>query len=248
MIVENIFKIKMYPFQFYTNICSLLFLTTLFHYPLQYINLENKYFERYSVNLMRSVSCFMVFTEALDILVTYGFQNHCASLQLQENVDLFYFFLAYIYYDTVLLMYQHYLGLEKKLRYDLLLHHLLTLFSLTFIQNYELYSFVPYICLSEGISIISGVKLLANIFKHNVIAKYCINYRLYFLIYFRMILLWPFIAYQFYIQMDNKECNSEIFNYENFGYVIMAIMMIYSAEYLWYMRGKSELKLLTKNL
>ena len=44
--------------------------------------------------------------------------------QIQENVDLFYFFLAYIYYDTILLMYQHYLGLEKKLRYDLLLHHL----------------------------------------------------------------------------------------------------------------------------
>ena len=54
--------------------------------------LENKYFERYSVNLMRSVSCFMVFTEALDILVTHGFQNHCASIILQENVDLFYFF------------------------------------------------------------------------------------------------------------------------------------------------------------
>jgi hypothetical protein len=197
---------------------------------------------------MRSVSCFMVFTEALDILVTHGFQNHCTSLKLQENVDLFYFFLAYIYYDTVLLMYQHYLGLEKKLRYDLLLHHLLALFSLTFIQNYELYSFVPYICLSEGISIVSGVKLLANIFKNNVIVKYCINYRLYFLIYFRMVLLWPFIAYQFYIQIENSTCNSEIFNYENFGYVMMAIMMIYSAEYLWYVRGKSELKYMCNNL
>jgi hypothetical protein len=238
----------MYPFQFYTNICSLLFLTTLFHYPLQYINLENKYFERYSVNLMRSVSCFMIFTESLDILITHGFQNHCTSLQLQENIDLFYFFLAYIYYDIVLLMYQHYLGLEKKLRYDLLLHHLLALFSLTFIQNYELYSFVPYICLSEGISIVSGVKLLANIFKHNVIAKYCINYRLYFLTYFRMALLWPFIAYQFYNQIENSTCNQEIFNYENLGYVMMAIMMIYSAEYLWYMRGSSELKMLSKNL
>ena len=231
----------MYPFQFYTNISSLLFLSILFHYPLQYINLENKYFERYSVNLMRSVSCFMIFTEAVDILLTHGFQDHCSSTLLQQNVDLFYFFLAYIYYDTVLLMYQHYLGLEKKLRYDLLLHHLLALFSLTFIQNYELYSFVPYICLSEGISIVSGVKLLANIFKNNKIAKYCIYYRLYFLIYFRMSLLWPFIAYQFYNQIENSECNQEIFNYENLSYVLGAIFMIYSAEYLWYIRGKSEL-------
>lgn len=251
----------MYPFQFYTNITSLLFLTTLFHYPLQYINLENKYFERYSVNLMRSVSCFMIFTEAIDILLNHGFQNHCSSILLQENIDLFYFFLAYIYYDTVLLMYQHYLGLEKKLRYDLLLHHLLALFSLTFIQNYELYSFVPYICLSEGISIVSGIKLLANIFKNNKIAKYCILYRIYFLTYFRMPLLWPFIIYTFYNNIDNTQCyyvqednnsclhkenicNKKIFNYENLSYVLGVVFMIYSAEYLWYIRGKNELKIL----
>ncbi len=232
----------MYHLQFYTNIASLLFLTTLFHYPLQYINLENKYFERYSVNLMRSVSCFMIFTESIDILLNHGFQDHCSSTYLQENIDLFYFFLAYIYYDTVLLMYQHYLGLEKKLRYDLLLHHLLALFSLTFIQNYKLYSFIPYICLSEGISIVSGIKLLANIFQNHKIAKYCIYYRLYFLTYFRMALLWPFIIYTFYTHINSESCNNEIFNYENLIYILGTIFMIYSAEYLWYIRGHNELK------
>ena len=91
MLVElNIINIKkMYPFQFYTNICSLLFLTTLFHYPLQYINLENKYFERYSVNLMRSISCFIIFTDGLNIILNNGFQNHCINYLLPENIDLF---------------------------------------------------------------------------------------------------------------------------------------------------------------
>lgn len=237
----------MYPFQFYTNIASLLFLSTFFHYPLQYINLENKYFERYSVNLMRSVSCFIIFTESVDILLNHGFQNHCSTVQLQENIDLFYFFLAYIYYDTVLLIYQHYLGLEKKLRYDLLLHHLLAIFSLTFIQNYELYSFIPYICLSEGITIVSGIKLLANIFNNTNIAKYCIIYRIYFLLYFRMLLLWPFILFDFYNNINIDMCNKEIFNYENLSYILTAIFMIYSAEYLWYKRGISELYHLKKN-
>ncbi len=237
----------MYPFQFYINIFSLIFLSTLFHYPLQYINLEEKYFERYSVNLMRSVSCFIIFTQSIDTILTYGFHNHCSlNPYVQEDYDLFYFFLAYIYYDIILLIYQHYLGLEKKMRYDLLLHHLLALFSLTFIENYKLYSFIPYICLSEGISIVSGIKLLANIFNNKLIAKYCIYYRIYFLIYFRMILLWPYILYSFFSNIYNTNCNKEIYNHENFNYVIMAITMIYSAEYLWYVRGKSELKYLNE--
>ncbi len=231
----------MYPFDFYINISSLLFLTLLFHYPLQYIHLEQKYFERYSVNLMRSVACYMIFSQSCESLFYHGISMDCTQYHSDQR-DLFYFFLAYIYYDTVLLIYQHYLGLEKKLRYDLLLHHVLAIFASTFIENYRLYQIVPYICLSEGISIVSGFKLLANIFQHKQLTKYCIQYRLFYLLYFRMPLLWPYILYTFYSQMDQNTCDSGIYNYENLGYFIMCIMMIYSAEYLWYIRGKNELK------
>ncbi len=238
----------MYPIIFYTNLASLALLTTLFHYPLQYIHLETKYFERYSVNLMRSVACYMIFSQSCESLFHNGLTYHCNSHQ-EEHYDLFYFFLAYIYYDTVLLIYQHYLGLEKKIRYDLLLHHLLAIFACTFIENHQLYQLMPYIGLSEGISIVSGFKLLANIFQQKELATYCIQYRLYFLTHFRMTLLWPYVLYLFYSHIDNDQnqvkqevCNPEIYNYENLTYFIMCITMIYSAEYLWYLRGKNELK------
>jgi hypothetical protein len=239
----------MYPIPFYINLCSLSFLTILFHYPLQYINLEKKYFERYSVNLMRSVACYMIFSQSCESLFHHGLTYDCTSYH-PDHYELFYFFLAYIYYDTVLLIYQHYLGLEKKIRYDLLLHHLLAIFAFTFIQNNNLYQLTPYIGLSEGISIVSGFKLLANIFQQKELTTYCIQYRLYFLTHFRMTLLWPYILYLFYSQigmnsMDlhkNEICNPDVYNYENFTYFIICIMMIYSAEYLWYIRGKNELR------
>jgi hypothetical protein len=140
-------------------------------------------------------------------------------------------------------MYQHYLGIEKKLRYDLLLHHILAIFTATFIEHHQLYALTPYICLSEGISIFSGIKLLANAIHHPKLATYCIQYRLAFLIYGRMLLLWPYILYLFYSHMSPEYgCNPEVYNRENISYVMMAIAMIYSAEYLWYVRGKSELK------
>ncbi len=231
-----------YPLFFYTNLSSLIFLTALFHYPLQYVRIERVYFERYSVNLMRSVACFMIFSQALQTLFDQNFTYNCISYTESEH-DLFYFFLAYIYYDTVVLIYQHYLGLEKKIRYDLLLHHVLAIFASTFIEKNGLYALTPYICLSEGISVVSGVKLLANVFRRNDMAKYCIQYRMAFLLYGRMMLLWPYVLYLFYshVNMDGK-CDPQVYNMENFGYMMISICMIYSAEYLWYIRGKSELK------
>ena len=232
----------MYPLFFYTNVSSLALLTILFHYPLQYLQLERVYFERYSVNLMRSVACFMIFSEACQIIFKDDFQ-YTPHIMKSDHYYLFYFFLAYIYYDTVILIYQHYLGIEKKIRYDLLLHHILAIFACVFIENQELYALMPYICLSEGISIVSGVKLLANLFQQHVIVKYCIQYRLLFLVYGRMMLLWPYILYLFYSHIDDSSGTVESqHNYENFGYMVMCIAMIYSAEYLWYLRGKSELK------
>ncbi len=232
----------MYPFIFYLYLSSFSFLTVLFHYPLQYIELEKVYFERYSVNLMRSVACFMIFTQACESLFYRNLHFDCTQYHADEY-ELFYLFLAYIYYDTVLLMYQHYLGVEKKLRYDLLLHHILAIFTTSFIENHQLYQFTPYICLSEGISVVSGIKLLAQIFNHHKLVKYCIQYRLAFLVYGRMLLLWPYVLYLFYSHMPPEStCNTEIYNRENLSYVMMAMTMIYSAEYVWYMRGKGELK------
>lgn len=231
----------MYPTEFYINIFSLSFLTALFHYPFQYIQIEQKYFERYSVNLMRSVACYMIFSQSCESLFQHSFSYDCTKYH-EDHYSLFYFFLAYIYYDTVLLIYQHYLGLEKKLRYDLLLHHVLAIFASTFIENHSLYQLTPYICLSEGISIVSGFKLLSNLFQHKKFTKYCIQYRLFYLMYIRMPLLWPYLLYIFYSNINNQICDSGVYNYENFSYFIICITMIYSAEYLWYIRGKNELK------
>ncbi len=224
----------MYPLQFYLHISSLAFLTLLFHYPLQYIHLEKKYFERYSVNLMRSVACFMISSQGFQHILDNGF---ITSITMYENeeYDLFYFFLAYIYFDTVLLIYQHFLGIEKKLRYDLLLHHLLALFSFHYIQNYNLYSLIPYIALSEGISITTGPKLLANVFQNKILTKYCILYRIYYLLFIRVSFLWPYILYLIY---QNSSENND-FEFHN---ALIVIFMIYSMEYLWYIRGNNELK------
>ncbi len=229
----------MYPLSFYFHIASLAFLTLLFHYPLQYIHLEKKYFERYSVNLMRSVSCFMIssqgFQHILDNGIISSIPNNTEITNISDIYDLFYFFLAYIYFDTVLIMYQHYLGIEKKLRYDLLLHHLLALFSFHYIQNYNLYTLIPYIALSEGISITTGPKLLANVFQNKELTKYCILYRIYYLLFVRVSFLWPYILYLIY-QNSSQNNSFELYN------ALFIIFMIYSMEYLWYIRGNKELK------
>ncbi len=233
----------MYPFAFYMNVFSFAILTMLFHYPLQYIHLEKRYFERYSVNLMRSVACYLICEQSYGILAKKGlFRSYCTHSSEDPEEDLFYLFLAYIYYDTVVLIYQHYLGVEKKLRYDLLLHHLIALFSLTFIQNEGLYQFLPLICASEGISIVSGLKLLFQALNQKLYTRYCIQYRLFYLIYVRALFLWPFLLYSFFSAIDEESCPNPAISEENFIYMLMGVGMIYSAEYLWWVRGTSELK------
>lgn len=238
----------MYPLPFYLNVASFAILTALFHYPLQYIQLEKRYFERYSVNLMRSVACYLICEQSFQLISQKGlFRSYCTyDLSLSTSgtteEDLFYLFLAYIYYDTVVLIYQHYLGVEKKLRYDLLLHHLIALFSLTFIQNEGLYQFLPVICASEGISIVSGLKLLFQALQQKEYTRYCIQYRLFYLTYVRALFLWPFLLYSFYSEIDPETCANPAISEKNMVYMLMGVGMIYSAEYLWWMKGMSEIK------
>ena len=52
-------------------------------------------------------------------------------------IGLYHFFMSYFVFDTSIMIFQIYKGTEKKLRYDLLIHHIVAITSLILIKNYN---------------------------------------------------------------------------------------------------------------
>ena len=236
----------MYPFHFYTSLFSLGGLSFGFHAILAKLGLEERMFQKYSVNLMRSIACYVLSTEGFSYIFFHPFYD-CSEPAREDAVDLHYFFLAYLYFDTMILLYQYYLGIEKKVRLDLLLHHGMALFGFTYLQSQGIYGLTPYLATSEGLSIVTGPKMIGQLLGKTSLVKACIFYRLTYLVFYRSLFLWPFLFYNFYKQVGNKECGdggegASAYSYENLGILGWMILSLYGMEYYWYLRGRSEIK------
>ena len=233
---------RMFPSSFYWTMIEMGFYTIGFHFVLDnYFHYEKRVMERYSVNLMRSVMCLYFSLQGMKMigdvwedkcLVNDGMVN-----KIQNQIH--YPFLSYFVFDTVIMFYQKYLKIEKKIRYDLLYHHGLAITSLMFIEYYKLYGLSTLITLSEGMSIVSGVKLILQDQTRNKWSKILVWYRMIYLVVIRMILLWPMII--FYYEKVTRECEEYKEN-RNMYLMIFLIMIIYHADIQWIHNGRKEIK------
>ena len=74
-------------------------------------------------------------------------------------------------YDIFVMIYQVYKNINKKIRFDLLFHHLLAIFVLNLIEYNEMYNLTLLIGISEGMSVVSGLKLISNELNQTKIKK-----------------------------------------------------------------------------
>ena len=110
---------------FYSNVFIMGFLTFSFHHIFKIINIEKQMYEKFSINMMRSIICGTIAHEAY-LKYHYIWIDKCLDNTKIVNkfVDFHNMFLTYFIFDTVLLWYQVYLKIEKKVRLDLLFHHI----------------------------------------------------------------------------------------------------------------------------
>jgi hypothetical protein len=224
---------------YFYNILLMSSLTYAFHYLFKNIGIEKKLFEKYSINMMRSLICGSLSFEAYT-KYNYLWYDKC----LENNNTLTIFknyhdaFLSYFIFDTVFLFYQVYLKIEKKIRLDLLFHHILAISALLIIENKGLYNLSLMIGLSEGMSLVTGPKLISMEYGSKIITNAFIIYRLFYLIFVRMLFLWPNLLYYYHI--ITSEC--EHFKKErNIYLVFFMIAIIIHAEISWINSGRDEL-------
>jgi hypothetical protein len=130
------------------------------------------------------------------------------------------------------------LNIEKKIRPDLLFHHLLAIFALTLIENYKLYSLTTLIGITEGMSIVSGPKLLSMYYGNKYITNIFIMYRLLYLVFVRMLMVWPCLLY--YYHTITSSCSAYKEN-RNMYLVIGLLFVIMNTELIWFHSGRKEL-------
>jgi hypothetical protein len=188
---------------------------------------------------MRSVIC--------GSIALYSYQNYSKIFddkclendKFKNQLVLFHDrFLHYFIYDLFVMMYQVFVKINKSIRIDLLMHHLLAIFILTYISRNEMYNITLLIGLSEGMSFVSGFKLLSNKLGLKKYSNICIRVRVGYLFFIRMLFLWPSLLY-FYYQITN-EC--EKFKKEkNIQLVCFFIGVIVMNEIKWIRSGLKEL-------
>lgn len=224
---------------FYLNTFIMGSLTLLFHHFLKKVNIENQLFEKFSINMMRSIICGTIAHEAY-LKYHYIWIDKCLDNTKIVNkfVDFHNMFLTYFIFDTVLLWYQVYLKIEKKIRMDLLLHHLLAITALIIIENKGLYSISLMIGLSEGMSLVTGPKLISMHLGYKKITNAFIIFRLLYLIFIRMLFIWPSLIY-FYHKVTTS-CD-KFKNDRNMFLVISLVLIIFHAEINWLHSGRKEL-------
>ena len=165
----------MFDLSFYINILYMFYICYIFNFIFIISNIEHVMFQKYSVNMMRSTVCFTLFYESLRHL--FGiFRNICTN-----NTDIVYknyhdTFLSYFIFDTIILFYQKIKNIEKRIRIDLLLHHVFAVSILLLISKYRIYPISMMIGLSEGMSIVSGPKLISMHLGYKRITNYFIKF------------------------------------------------------------------------
>jgi hypothetical protein len=101
-----------------------------------------------------------------------------------------------------------------------------------------MYSISLLIGLSEGMSLVTGPKLLSMHFGNKYLTNIFIIYRLFYLIFIRMLFIWPSLIY-FY---NNITLNCEKYkNDRNIYLVISLVGLIFHAEISWLHNGRKEL-------
>jgi len=226
-------------FSFYSTAFLMSSLTFGFHLILQQYNIENRMFEKFSINMMRSVVCGTIANEA------YRNYHYIWLDKCLDNANIIikfknfhYMFLSYFIFDTVILWYQVYLNIEKKIRLDLLFHHLLAITALMIIDEKQMYGISLMIGLSEGMSLVSGPKLITMHIGNKYLTNVFIIIRLLYLIFIRLLFIWPSIIY-FY---NNITINCDKYKEDrNMILVISLISIIIHAEINWFHNGRKEL-------
>ena len=175
--------------------------------------------------------------------ISYLWEDKCLLNNSFENKLIKYHneFMGYFVFDTLLLLYQNYLKIEENIRLDLLLHHILAITALIFIENDKFYGISLLIGLSEGMSVVSGLKLLlqdkyGEIYRKSV--KNLVKFRLGYIGIVRMLYLWPSIVYYYWNVTD--ECD-RYKNKRNMFLIIGMIILIIHAEIKWIHSGRKEL-------
>ena len=229
----------MFSYTFYFNIFLMGSMTMLFHKVLKNFNIENQLFQKYSINIMRSIICGTIAHEAYKNY-HYIWLDKCLDNQkiVVKFQNYHYMFLSYFVFDTVLLWYQVYLKIEKKMRMDLLFHHMLAITALLIIEEKGLYSISLMIGLSEGMSLVTGPKLIAMEYGNKQITNAFIIYRLLYLIFVRMLFIWPSLIYYYHtitIKCDKYKDDRNIL------LVLGLVLVIIHAEINWLHSGRKEL-------
>lgn len=136
------------------------------------------------------------------------------------------------------MIYQVYKKINNKLRYDLLFHHLLAIFVLNSIEYDQMYNLTLLIGLSEGMSVVSGFKLISNQLNKITIKKGFIYFRLIYLIIIRMIFLWPSLIFYY----NDITTNCDKFKTKKNNILVFGILsvIIYN-EIKWIQSGIKEL-------
>lgn len=210
-----------------------------FHHLLKKYNIETKIFEKYSVNLMRSLICGTIAHESYNNY-KYIWMDKCLDnpVILHKFEQYHNMFLSYFVFDTIILWYQVYLKIEKNIRFDLLFHHILAITALLIIEYKKMYGVTILIGLSEGMSLVSGPKLLSMHLNYKNLTNFFIYFRLLYLIFVRMIFLWPSLIY--YYHRSTSECINYI-NDRNILLVLFLVGLIFHAEISWLHSGRKEL-------
>ena len=92
---------------FYSNVFIMGSLTVLFHHIFKKINIEQQLFDKYSVNMMRSLICGTIAHEAY-LNYNYIWLDKCLenNTVINKFKNYYYYFLSYFVYDTILMFYQ----------------------------------------------------------------------------------------------------------------------------------------------
>ena len=215
-------------------------LSYLFYRILNKYNIEKIFLGNLSFNLTRSVIC--------GCLTYYSYKNlnniyfdKCLTNEIFSNNLKSYHrnFLNYFIYDIFVMIYQVYKNINKNIRMDLLFHHLLGIFVLHLLENNKMYNLSLLIGLSEGMSIVSGLKLITNELNQQKFKNILIYFRLGYLVLVRMLYLWPSL-FLFYIDITNNCDNFK--EYKNTFMVLNLIAIIVYNETNWINSGLKELK------
>lgn len=224
-------QVSDYYFMFFILLMNFLVFSSL--------NIDNKLFGKINVNVMRSIICGALAHKSYTDFKEIWNDKCLENTQTLENFKSFHYsFFNYFIFDMIIMIYQVYRKIINELRIDLLIHHIIAINVLLLIDNQKMYSLSMLIGLSEGMSLVSGFKLISNHYGNKYITNLFIFYRLVYLIFVRMLFLWPSLIFLY----NDITLNCEEFKKNrNFNMVFMFLSIIIYNEFRWIQSGRKEL-------